>query len=713
MELNASQKQFINADAKFIRLLAPAGSGKTASLLYRCVRLLERDAARRVLIVTFTKVARAVLQERIKMDAQFAILRGKVEVSTLNSFGFRTLKKERSRISIINKPDRKNAFYNWMKRTWDQKKYERIQKLMTTRSYLKKAEELFDKIDAFKECGFKDNGSTTEFSTHFQFLIDEHVRFFRKQLEGLCADGFITKVAFDSWDVQKIIENLLVRWYPFYCEFSTELFAADKISLNDQKFQANSFLRQKLSEENSSRKHRGVFTEVIVDEFQDVSPLDLAFIKSLVTFHKANLVIVGDDDQTIFEFRGSTPNFIITPDKYFDGAFTTFTLGINYRSPKNIVEMSQALILHNKHRVEKTVSTSQVEDAHVSVVEKLDSTELFEYVMNAVKDDLAGDVHKRIALIARKRSQLLPYEVLFTKEKMDYFTPDDLNMFLDRAFSDLSGLLEIKKKLLRHPEWISTTDIVALCNKVGRYDIKKSDRGQLADYLERTLSSKTVDDVYTVLKASNIALQFMNRDVSVKNADSGPKGKKESFASACSGAVEKFLNARSVAGTIQVFSGQFEGFAKDYGKSDDAIFYTDPPFYHLIDFAERYRDDFDEFLHDIESAISKAHQVSLRNETGDNEDSGDSENKVNKRLHLTTALRIKGEEYDAVYILDANDSIWPNRNAKELDELEGERRLFYVATTRARKKLVFSLSTRVHDEFAAESRYLKEMGLKS
>jgi DNA helicase-2/ATP-dependent DNA helicase PcrA len=191
----------------------------------------------------------------------------------------------------------------------------------------------------------------------------------------------------------------------------------------------------------------------------------------------------------------------------------------------------------------------------------------------------------------------------------------------------------------------------------------------------------------------------MNRDV-------GEKSKKKKFSNACARAVSDFLKAQTVSATIRVFSDQFEGFAKDYGKSDDAIFYTDPPFYHLIDFAERYKSDFDVFLHDIEQAIAKSRAVSLRNE-----DDNNSNPNVNKKLHLTTALRIKGEEYDAVYILDANDEIWPNKFAKEQDELESERRLFYVATTRAREKLIFSLSTLVHGRLTAPSRYLKEMEL--
>ncbi|GHV23562.1 hypothetical protein AGMMS49959_16990 [Planctomycetales bacterium] len=560
---------------------------------------------------------------------------------------------------------------------------------------IKQAEKLFDIMDALKELGFGIAVDPQHFTAHFNFLIKENVRFFKTQLFELCAYGFITKVAFDHWDTEKIIENMLVRWYPFYCEFSSRLFASDKISLNDQKFQANAILQQKISEGSHSRN---VYTDIFVDEFQDVSPLDLQFINSLVTHYKSHLVVVGDDDQTIFEFRGSSPNFIITPDRYFAGQFSTFTLGVNYRSPRNIVDISQKLIVRNKNRVPKAISTSSVNDAEIAVVEKRDSAELFEYVMNAVKTELNGNLHQRIALIARKRSQLLPYEVLFTKEGIDYFTPDDLNMFLDRAFSELSNLLELKKKLLQHPEWVSSSDIMALCHKVGRYEIKKSDKLQLSTYLEQKLSAKTPDEVYFTLKGSGGCCQFMNRDA-------GEKTKKEKFSDACARAVRDFLNAKTVSGTIQVFSEEFEGFAKDYGKSDDAIFYTDPPFYHLIDFAAKYKADFDVFLHDIELTIAKSRTVSLRND----DDAGNAN--VNKRLHLTTALRIKGEEYDAVYVLDANAEIWPNKFAKESDELESERRLFYVATTRARKKLLFAYSTCMRETLVAPSPYLNEMGL--
>ncbi|MDR0835842.1 MAG: ATP-dependent helicase [Tannerella sp.] len=695
MQLNDAQNAFIDHAGNFIRLLAPAGAGKTASLLYRCVKIVKDDPSRRILIVTFTRVARAVLQERITNAPEFSNLRGKVEVATLNSLGYKTVKNEHPRIKIVDNSQRANTFYHSMQPIWSKAKYERIQKMMTS-NYLNRSKELFDTIDSFKELGFDDDSDVEHFAAQFSFLIDAKVRFFKNKLEYLCSKEFITKVAFDSWDIQKIIENLWVRWYPFFSEFSQELYKQEFITLNDQKYRANDFLQGKVKDNVLPRKGNA-FSDVFVDEFQDVSPLDLMFIKTLVQYNRANLVIVGDDDQAIFEFRGASPQFIIDPDQYFDGQFTTFTLGINYRSPKNIVDISQKLIVHNLNRVKKEVSTSSVGNAEIQIMEMGVPSEVFEYIMHQVKTDLAGNSHKRIALVARKRSQLLPYQVLFAKENIDYFTPDDLNVFLANAFAELKFLLELKKRLLRHPDRISNSDIVALCNKIKEYPLKKTQKEELLGYLVKKITDKSATEIYFAINSCDLSFMTANSRKH-KNPD-----RKLNFV--CAEAVRDFLAAKTVAGVIRVFASQFEGFAQHFGKSEDDIFYTDPPFYHLIDFAEKYGDDFDEFLYDIEQAIEKAQAVCIRT------DDATDNSQVNKPLHLTTALRIKGEEYDVVYVLDANDKIWPNIFAKEEDELEGERRLFYVATTRAREKLIFSYSVNVHSGWVAPSPYLGEMGL--
>ena len=96
------------------------------------------------------------------------------------------------------------------------------------------------------------------------------------------------------------------------------------------------------------------YDHILVDEFQDINPLDLALIKVIVERNQSTLTIVGDDDQAIFEWRGASPEYILQPQRYFGSPFKDYLLETNYRSPRNIVTHSQNLIAHNRNRVEKT-----------------------------------------------------------------------------------------------------------------------------------------------------------------------------------------------------------------------------------------------------------------------------------------------------------------------------------------------------------------------
>lgn len=104
-----------------------------------------------------------------------------------------------------------------------------------------------------------------------------------------------------------------------------------------------------------------------MDEFQDINPLDLSLLKAIAKLNKAKITIVGDDDQAIYEWRGASPTFIVKPDIYLGEHYQTCELSVNYRSPKNIVEMSQKLINHNRKRVQKNVTPHLQTEARVDI----------------------------------------------------------------------------------------------------------------------------------------------------------------------------------------------------------------------------------------------------------------------------------------------------------------------------------------------------------
>ena len=173
-------------------------------------------------------------------------------------------------------------------------------------------------------------------------------------------------------------------------------------------------------------------------------------------------------------------------------------------------------------------------------------------------------------------------------------------------------------------------------------------------------------------------------------------------------AITNFVAAGTVTETLETLSTHFGGLQIDMGKAEDDIFYTDPPFLQLADFASSYGDQYDQFVDDIERAKDKLVYVPPFSD----KDQGTSANGNWKQpVHLMTALRAKGKEFDTVILLDVVNGIWPNKNANTPAKLEAERRVFYVAFTRARKRVVMLISSRTGSAESVDSPYIEELGL--
>jgi len=143
--------------------------------------------------------------------------------------------------------------------------------------------------------------------------------------------------------------------------------------------------------------------------------------------------------------------------------------------------------------------------------------------------------------------------------------------------------------------------------------------------------------------------------------------------------------------------------AEGLWKGGGGYFYSDPTFHYLARYAERYDDDFEKFLEDIEGAAETLSHAPSEE---------DAKDPVWERpIHLMTVLRAKGKEFHTVVILDANDVIWPSKQTETRDQIEGERRIFYVAMTRAKSRLFFTLSKYIGKSAATPSRFLAESGL--
>lgn len=695
-----SQAAFIRAPAGNIRLLAPAGCGKTLCLLYRCLHLadLNRPRRTRFLVVTFTVAARQELQTRLNEDQQFANLRDMVEITTLNSWGWRRVRNIAfSPELIISKTKYHFAMLNQLQTVWrhhdDVKRAIEGKRSQAPRS-------LMNVVDAFKSLGFDHVRHTSydAFARHVKGLYRHSLGWrLQQQFDELTKYGVLTTGVADGSTEISDSEARRVHdaFFVFWRDASAHLISNDTFTLEDQKYVAYLDEKEKLAG-GKSLSGAARYDHVFVDEFQDINPLDLALIKTIVQRHRATLTIAGDDDQAIFEWRGATPEYILNPERYFDVQFETHTLGVNYRSPANIVDLSQRLIANNTRRVDKSiVSSAAAWQAQIKTPKTNGLLDALKYVHSLVTSSVEqGSSPSRVAIIGRKRSQIIPYQVYFASKDISFCAAEDLQVFLSDAFDRLLDLLLIKTNV-SVPQSVSkiVNDTLQLCDLAKRYSLSKSDKSSLRTHLQQSKprSLASAIDILTTYRGKLKGINAEGR-TSRSMAD----------------AIRHFVDAATVSDALISLSEKFEGLQFDLGKAEDDIFYTDPPFLHLAEYALDYGDDYDQFVDDIEQAKAQLVYIPPFEE----ESSGTSTEDLWRRpLHLMTALRAKGKEFDAVVLLDVLDGIWPNKNAKTLPQLEAERRVFYVAFTRARKKVVMLLNDRIGKYDAVTSPYLDEMGL--
>ena len=687
--LDSSQQEFCALEDGAIRLLAPAGSGKTHSLLWRCRELAERSdkVKPRFLVFTFTRAAREELWDRLRTNVYFGAVAPLTTVTTLNSWGFRIVKAITRNPRLITKSNERYwVIDNVLQPVWQG--YPKLRALLEdSRRKNRAGHEILECIDFFKSMGFRHDrlDSSHVYQEHIDYLLGCGMK---NQLEGFVRR--LNDMELVSSDPDALFQ-VYDQFVPFWREAVQLLSSSALLSLEDQKYLAWLELEKQLKAEQYTTGS-GRYHHILVDEFQDINPLDLFLLKAVAALNKAKLTIVGDDDQAIYEWRGATPEFILEPDVHLGGAYQTCVLATNYRSPRNIVDLSQQLIRHNNRRVPKDVSARLTTEAHVEIRRYNSVSAAISNTVGLVRSLLNDPQCSRVALIGRKRSQIIPYQIVFAGQKIPFYAAEDLHVLLSEAFKELKDILAIQARARAGGGFPDdpVQSLLKLCDKIKRYPLAKRDREQL----QRHLYSKSPADLKGALRA------LVEYTGPLKGTNLGGRASVD-FASS----IAPLIDAATVSEAIKAISDHFDGLKKDYGKSLEDIFYADPPFLYLSEYAQRYGEDFAAFYSDIERAIATLARILPE----DDPPPEDAEWKL--PLHLMTALRAKGKEFDAVIILDANDGIWPSKLALDDNQLEQERRLFYVAMTRARRYLYFIVNDSMLGEFCYPTPYLAEMEL--
>ena len=679
--LNQSQRRFCKiADNKNIRLLAPAGSGKTFSLLWRCKCISEEynncgKPSPNFLIITFTRAARFELENRILNNEEFRSL--KMTVSTLNAWGWDHMKKRSGKELVTGKYNRKSLVNHDLLSVC--KKYERIAELIkNTKGQAINAPILMDLIDQLKGLGFTHSMKKREFNSHVKYLKEIG-------LEKLWKELIWTLLKLEKVNIsnKKQCDEAIWEFFSFWKEAVCQLEENNRFTLEDQKYWPRIQLEKKIAEGKFTQTVTP-YTHIFVDEFQDINPLDLALINAISVYHgkgkPVSTTIVGDDDQAIFGWRGTTPKYILYPEKYFNQKFVTCVLDTNYRSPKKIVDASSNLIKYNAERVDKEMKSVAKGRAIIKVISKKKSYSIIEQTVKLVHKLIEEKQCNNVALIGRKQGALFPYQVIFSAEGTEYNVAADLDIFEGEAMRSLQLILQIIYRAKAEDSDHPIEDLITICDKVDRFQIQNKEKNELRNYLEK----KCIDTFEETLEALR----------------EYPKEIKNQSPEILYDAAKSLFEAATVEGFMEQILENFRGFERDFIKADDDVHYKNPQFVRLKEISAKYGSDFRKFYRDIDKARRNGERS--RKREADTTSEGYKENQEIK-IHLLTATRSKGKEFDAVIVLDADINEWPNQLSNDIEE---ERRLFYVAMTRAKQYLYFMVSGE-----SAPTRFLLEAKL--
>ncbi|WP_244835281.1 ATP-dependent helicase [Clostridium sp. BJN0001] len=439
--------------------------------------------------------------------------------------------------------------------------------------------------------------------------------------------------------------------------------AKGEFDFDDLAIKAIDLLKKNESLRNGYKK---LFKYILVDEFQDCDQLQIEFLK-LMNDEKNSLFAVGDEDQCIYSFRGSKPEYMVTFDKIFSDA-KKYYLSINYRSKKNIIEFSKNLISYNKERNDKKIIANNIQDGTVRWIQTFNEHSESDNISSIIKKYYdKGILYSKNAVLYRTNSESLSIIGSFIRNKIKFCLLDKgYNFFEHFIAKDIVSYLKLS---------IDNYDIdsfIRIINKPFRY-ISKENINYVRNYMERK-------SPFDILLEKNDIQPFLKKAISDFNKDIN------------------YLNKISLSSAIQ------------YILSD--LKYME----YLKNYSEKFKQDFEECEEIVEEFKSAAEGFSTIFELLEYIDNFKKEIEKNRRkkpedgVILGTIHSVKGMEFNNVYIINVCEDTIPYYSFKNND-IEEERRLFYVGITRSIDNLyVYSPKNR-SGNFKDASRFIKEARL--
>ena len=442
-----------------------------------------------------------------------------------------------------------------------------------------------------------------------------------------------------------------------YKEYVDRCFKAGAMDFDDLLLKTNELLTKY---PETLAKYQNIFKYILVDEYQDTNHSQYLIIRALSDKFQ-NICVVGDDAQSIYSFRGANINNILNFQKDFPDA-KLFRLEQNYRSTKNIVNAANSIIENNQKRLKKNVWTENESGEKISVNKLLTDGEEGRFVASSIFETKMHNQLKNndFAILYRTNAQSRSFEDALRKKNIPYRVYGGLSFYQRKEIKDVLAYLRLLinegdeqafKRIVNFPaRGIGQTTLNKITIEAKKYNV--------SDYIFIKQYIKSTEVFNNSTKSKLLDFVIMIESLKVKT-DS--------------------LNVFDVAKEVLRQSGLYSLY-----KNDESLEGVNR-IQNIEELLNGIKDFVDNQEVEDKSVPSFLQNVALATDQ-DNDDDSDK-NKVS----LMTIHLAKGLEFPYVYIVGLEENLFPSAmNLNSRNDLEEERRLFYVALTRAEKKVFLS-----------------------
>lgn len=591
-------------------VLAGPGSGKTTVITQRTKYLIEQYhiPASQILVITFTKAAAEEMKTRfLTLCPQEG---SKVRFGTFHSVFFMIIKRAYG--------------YRGTDIVLDEKKHQILKEIFQTMKFEVNDEQEF----------------LSELESEISLVKGDMISL--EHYHAICCKDDEFKI--------------------FFCTYQEKLIQMGMLDFDDMLIYCYELLKER---EDICNLWQRQFPYILVDEFQDINRIQYDTVR-LLAGKKANLFIVGDDDQSVYRFRGARPEIMLNFEKDYPTA-KRMILNKNYRCTDKIVKAAGRVIIHNKKRFEKNIQAIKNSKKPVMVRLFQEAKDENEYILEQIHAyRKQGLLFSQMAVLFRTNTQ--PRALV--SKLMEFNVPFIMRDSMPNIFH----------------HWIAKNIIAYLLLAMEQKEHGTMDRGLFLQIMNRPLRYLSRDSLEDPVCFSSLKQYYEEKVWMLERIE---KLQYDLIALA---------SMRPYAAVTFIRKGiEYESYLKEYAKERKLL---EEDLFGILDEIQESAKLYETsmawfaFMEQYEKELKQQISSKKRNTDG---------------ICLSTMHSAKGLEYQVVFIIDANEGIMPHHKSIVDADLEEERRLFYVAMTRAKHDLhICAVKERYHKEIEL-SRFVEEV----